>query len=147
MTGDHAEEQGVQAAVRRHRRNSAFAEAEKVISFLLSDPGVQQARAQVEAAETRLGMELCARLQPFQDRYEQARARRRRGRAHPDLSGQARPLGTYLCPGRRSRDLDGGTALGLQQRGAADRVGGQRARRLVSAPGRAVALGLEWAAA
>ncbi|MFH0178721.1 hypothetical protein ACIA6D_43975 [Streptomyces cacaoi] len=66
------EEQRVREAVRRHVRNSAFAEAEKVISFVLSDPGVQKARAQVEAAETQLGMELCAHLQPFQDRYIQA---------------------------------------------------------------------------
>lgn len=66
------EERRVREAVRRHVRNSAFAEAEKVISALLSDPGVQEARAQVEAAETQLGMELRARLQPFQDRYDQA---------------------------------------------------------------------------
>ncbi|MEU0216064.1 hypothetical protein ABZ281_13465 [Streptomyces sp. NPDC006265] len=70
--GSRDEEQRVQEAVRGHVRASAFAEAEKVISFVLSDPQVQQARAQVEAAETELGMELCARLQPFQDRYEQA---------------------------------------------------------------------------
>ncbi|WP_216586537.1 hypothetical protein [Streptomyces brasiliscabiei] len=68
----NAEDQRVQAAVRRHLRNSAFAEAEKVISFVLSDPQVQQARAQIEAAETQIGMELRSRLQPFQDRYEQA---------------------------------------------------------------------------
>lgn len=66
------EERRVQEAVRRHARNSAFAEAEDVISFVLSDTGVQEARARVEAAETELGMELCARLQPFQDRYDQA---------------------------------------------------------------------------
>ncbi|MER7050283.1 hypothetical protein [Streptomyces jumonjinensis] len=60
------------AAVRRHARTSAFAEAEKVISCLLSDPGVREARAQVEAAEAEFGVELCARLQPFQDRYDQA---------------------------------------------------------------------------
>ncbi|MEU7088135.1 hypothetical protein [Streptomyces achromogenes] len=67
-----AAEQRVQDAVRRHARTRAFAEAEKVISAVLSDPGVQEARARVEAAETELGMELCARLQPFQDRYDQA---------------------------------------------------------------------------
>ncbi|HEY9326992.1 MAG TPA: hypothetical protein VIS09_01930 [Streptomyces sp.] len=39
---------------------------------MLSDPGVREARERVEAAETELGMELCARLQPFQDRYDQA---------------------------------------------------------------------------
>ncbi|MGX1540801.1 hypothetical protein ACWIGC_28210 [Streptomyces diastaticus] len=60
------------AAVRRHARNSAFAEAEKAISCLLSDPGVQEARAEVEATETQLGIELHARLQPFQDRHDQA---------------------------------------------------------------------------
>ncbi|MGW6882652.1 hypothetical protein ACWGEU_20595 [Streptomyces goshikiensis] len=32
----------------------------------------EQARAQVEAAETAFGRELCARLQPFQDRHDQA---------------------------------------------------------------------------
>lgn len=65
--------------------------------------------------------------------------------AHRDLFGQARPLGADLHPERRSRDLDGGTAPGSRQRGAADRVGGQR-RRLVSARDRVAALGLEWAA-
>ncbi|MFE7427671.1 hypothetical protein [Streptomyces sp. NPDC057545] len=70
-TGD--EERRVQEALpRRHALSSAFAEAEQVISFVLSDPGVQEARGRVEAAETALGMELCARLQPFQDRYDQA---------------------------------------------------------------------------
>ncbi|MDX3209115.1 hypothetical protein [Streptomyces scabiei] len=39
---------------------------------MLSDPGVRKARERVDAAETELGMELCARLQPFQDRYDQA---------------------------------------------------------------------------
>ncbi|MFH9439039.1 hypothetical protein [Streptomyces rochei] len=33
---------------------------------------MQEAREGVEAAETELGIELCARLQPFQDRYDQA---------------------------------------------------------------------------
>ncbi|MFC8854116.1 hypothetical protein ACFT5D_13820 [Streptomyces sp. NPDC057144] len=66
-----AERRG-QDAVRRHARTRAFAEAEDVISSVLSDPGVQAARNRVEAAETELGMELCARLQPFQDRYDQA---------------------------------------------------------------------------
>ncbi|RPK27549.1 hypothetical protein EES37_36645 [Streptomyces sp. ADI91-18] len=32
----------------------------------------EQARAQVEAAETEFGRELRARLQPFQDRHDQA---------------------------------------------------------------------------
>ncbi|MFD3533411.1 hypothetical protein [Streptomyces sp. NPDC058664] len=67
-----AEEQRVQDAVRRHARTRAFAEAEDVISAVLSDPGVQEARDRVEAAETELGMELSARLQLFQDRYDQA---------------------------------------------------------------------------
>lgn len=84
----------MQAAVRRHVRNSAFAKAEKVISFVLSDPQVQQARARIEAAETQLGMELCARLQPFQDRYEQA-----------VREGDAARL-TRICPGKH------GTAAG-----------------------------------
>ncbi|MFJ2818992.1 hypothetical protein [Streptomyces sp. NPDC087294] len=65
-----AEEQRVQDAVRRHARTRGFAEAEDVISAVLSDPGVQEARDRVEAAETELGMELSARLQPFQDRYD-----------------------------------------------------------------------------
>lgn len=43
-----------------------------MVSAVLSDPGVQEARARVEAAETELGMELCGHLQPFQDRYDQA---------------------------------------------------------------------------
>lgn len=67
-----AGERRVQDAVRRHVRTRAFAEAEDVISSVLSDPGVQAALNRVEAAETELGMELCARLQPFQDRYDQA---------------------------------------------------------------------------
>ncbi|AVH61695.1 MULTISPECIES: hypothetical protein [Streptomyces] len=85
------EERRVQEAVRRHVRNSAFAEAEKVISFVLSDPGVQEARARVEAAETQFGMELCARLQPFQDRYDRAV---RDG----DLAGL-----TGICAGKHGR--------------------------------------------
>ncbi|MFH8993043.1 hypothetical protein [Streptomyces sp. NPDC017940] len=72
----HEEDRRVQEAVRRYVRTSAFAEAEKVISFVLSNPQVRQAREQVEAAEAQLGMELCARLQPFQDRYDQGGARR-----------------------------------------------------------------------
>lgn len=67
-----APEQRVQDAVRRHARTRAFAAAEDVITAVLSDPGVQAARARVEASETELGMELHARLQPFQDRYDQA---------------------------------------------------------------------------
>lgn len=66
------EERRVQDAVRQHARTRAFAEAEDVISAVLSDPGVQAARARVEAAKTELGLQLCARLQPFQDRYDQA---------------------------------------------------------------------------
>ncbi|WP_405691396.1 hypothetical protein [Streptomyces sp. NBC_00057] len=82
------EEQRVQAAVQRHVRTNAFAEADKVISFVLSDPQVQQARAQIGAAETELGMELCARLQPFKDCYEQA-----------VRDGDADRL-TGICPGK-----------------------------------------------
>ncbi|GHB29903.1 hypothetical protein [Streptomyces chryseus] len=74
-----------------HGRTRAFAEAEDVISALLSDPGVQEARAQVEAAETELGMELCARLQPFQDRYDQA-----------VRDGDAARL-AGICPGKHGR--------------------------------------------
>ncbi|MFI8282461.1 hypothetical protein ACIF84_05240 [Streptomyces albidoflavus] len=37
---------------------------------MLSDPGVQAARA--GAAEKELGLKLCARLQPFQERYDEA---------------------------------------------------------------------------
>ncbi|MFE3669170.1 hypothetical protein [Streptomyces goshikiensis] len=92
----------------------------------------EQARAQVEGAETEFGRELCARLQPFQDRHDQAVRDGERGPAHGDLSGQARPLGADLRPARRTRDLDGGTPLGPHQRGPADRVGGQRTRRLVT---------------
>ncbi|MFI5945863.1 hypothetical protein ACIBCB_37210 [Streptomyces uncialis] len=66
------EEQRVRAAGRRHVRGSAFAETEDIISVLLSDPGVREARARVEEAEAEFGRELCARLQPFQDRYDQA---------------------------------------------------------------------------
>ncbi|WP_326782441.1 hypothetical protein OG481_31320 [Streptomyces longwoodensis] len=56
------EEWRVQDAVRRHARTRAFAEAEDVISAVLSDPRVEEARKRVQAAETELGMELCARL-------------------------------------------------------------------------------------
>ncbi|MFF3265327.1 hypothetical protein ACFYWO_39965 [Streptomyces sp. NPDC002932] len=129
MTG---EERRVQDAVRRHARIRAFTEAEDVISAVLSAPGVREARERVGAAETDLGPGLGGHLQPFQDRYDQAVAEGRRGRARRALCGQARPLGADLRPARRARDLDGGTALGPHQRGPADRVGGQRTRRLVS---------------
>ncbi|MFJ4007688.1 hypothetical protein ACIPWL_30145 [Streptomyces sp. NPDC090023] len=59
-------------AVRRHARTRAFAEAEDVITAVLADPGVQAEGERVEAAKTELGMELEVRLQPFQDRYDQA---------------------------------------------------------------------------
>ncbi|MFC4329975.1 hypothetical protein ACFPC0_19725 [Streptomyces andamanensis] len=42
----------MQDAVQRHARTRAFAEG--VISAVLSDPGVQEARQRVEAAETGL---------------------------------------------------------------------------------------------
>ncbi|WP_237306748.1 hypothetical protein [Streptomyces alboflavus] len=77
--------------MQRHVRPRAFAEAEDVISALLSAPGVQQARVQVEAAETKLGRELCARLQPFQDRYDQA------------VHGGAAARLTAICPGKHGR--------------------------------------------
>ncbi|MFI1015775.1 hypothetical protein [Streptomyces sp. NPDC020965] len=58
---------------------------------MLSDPEVQEARAQVEAAGTEFGRELCARLQPFQDRYDQAVA-------EGDADGLAE-----VCAGRHGR--------------------------------------------
>ncbi|MER0450080.1 hypothetical protein ABR738_37015 [Streptomyces sp. Edi4] len=91
MSGDRGEEQRVREAVRRHGRERAFAEAEDVISAVLSDPGVRAARDRVEAVETELGMELCARLQPFQDRYDQAVA-------EGDADGLA-----GLCGGKHGR--------------------------------------------
>ncbi|MFB7763278.1 hypothetical protein [Streptomyces xiamenensis] len=78
-------------AVRRHARNSRFAEAEKIISFVLADPQVRQVRERIEAAETELGAELRARLQPFQDRYEQA-----------VREGDTAAL-TGVCPGKHGR--------------------------------------------
>ncbi|WP_239075930.1 hypothetical protein [Streptomyces sp. SID9913] len=92
----------MQDAVQRHARTRAFAEAEDVISAVLSDPGVQAARNRVEAAETELGMELCARRQPFQDRYDHAVAEGDTAR----LAGR--------CAGKHG------------QRRPADRVGGKR---------------------
>ncbi|MFF9431915.1 hypothetical protein [Streptomyces sp. NPDC014746] len=110
-TGEHeAGEQRVRDAVRRHARTRAFTEAEDVISAVLSDPGVQEARERMEAVETEMGTELGARLQPFQDRYDQAVA-------EGDADGLA-----GLC----ARDLDGGTALGTHRRRPADRLSGQR---------------------
>ncbi|MFD8630281.1 hypothetical protein ACFV4E_41660 [Streptomyces hygroscopicus] len=85
------DEQRVQEAVRGHVRTRAYAEAEDVISAVLSDPGVREARDRVEAAEAELGMELCARLQPFQDRYDQAVA-------EGDADGLA-----GLCGGKHGR--------------------------------------------
>jgi hypothetical protein len=78
-------------ATASHARTSAFAEAEKVVSFVLSDPGVQKARARVEAAETELGMELSARLQPSQDHDDQA-----------VRNGDADRL-DGICPGKHGR--------------------------------------------
>lgn len=71
MTSD-SEDQRVEAAVRRHVRHSAFEEAEKGVSFVLSDPQVQRVKAQIEESEMRFGWDLSARLQPFRDRYDQA---------------------------------------------------------------------------
>lgn len=62
-----------------------------MVSAVLSDPGVQEARARVEAAETELGMELCGHLQPFQDRYDQA-----------VRDGDADRL-AGICPGKHGR--------------------------------------------
>ncbi|MGW4162248.1 hypothetical protein [Streptomyces sp. NPDC004788] len=59
--------------------------------MVLADPQVQEARAQVEAAETELGRELRARLQPFQDRYDQA-----------VCEGDAARL-AGICPGKHGR--------------------------------------------
>ncbi|MFI8287324.1 hypothetical protein ACIF84_30295 [Streptomyces albidoflavus] len=70
-SGHEAGEQRVRDAVRWHARTRAFAEAEDVISVVLSDPGVR-AQGRVEAAEAEMGLELGARLQPFQNRYDQA---------------------------------------------------------------------------
>ncbi|WP_461087548.1 hypothetical protein [Streptomyces deserti] len=81
----------MQAAVRRHVRRKAFEDAEKAVSIVLSDPQVQLVRAQIEEAETRFGLELPARLQPFQDRYDQA-----------VRDGDAARL-TGICPGKHGR--------------------------------------------
>ncbi|MFD5557781.1 hypothetical protein ACFWIA_28570 [Streptomyces sp. NPDC127068] len=82
--------QRMQDAVQRHTRARAFAEAADVISTVLSDPGVREARERVEAAETELGLELgCANLQALQDRYDQGPWRR------ATLAG--------LCAGKRGR--------------------------------------------
>ncbi|MEU2963104.1 hypothetical protein [Streptomyces albidoflavus] len=118
-----AGEQHVRDAVRRHARTRTFTEAEDVISAVLSDPGVQEARRWAEAAEAEMGTELSARVQPFQDRYDRAVA----GGDADGLAG--------LCAGKHGRwgricvlrDLNGGAALGPHLRGPADRVGGQRA--------------------
>jgi hypothetical protein len=63
MTGNSAEDPRVQAAVQRHAWRRAFEEAEKTISITLPGSQVQQLRAQVEAAQPQLGLELRARLQ------------------------------------------------------------------------------------
>ncbi|GHE96193.1 hypothetical protein GCM10018785_71460 [Streptomyces longispororuber] len=86
-----AAEQRAQGAVRRRACTRAFAEAEGVVTAVLSDPGVREARERVETAETELGLELCARLQPFQDRYDQAVA-----------EGNADAL-AGLCEGKHGR--------------------------------------------
>ncbi|MER7983356.1 hypothetical protein [Streptomyces sp. NPDC095817] len=72
MTGDRVEEQRVREAIRAHARVRRFAEADAVISAVLSDPRVQEARARVEAGEVEFGSELSLTLQPFQDRFDQA---------------------------------------------------------------------------
>lgn len=127
MSADDQEaaERRVRDAVRRHGRTRAFAEAEDVISAVLAGPGVREARERVEVAETELGMELCvsSRSRTVTTRPWQKVTRT----ARRALWGQARPLGADLRPAGRARDLGGGTALGPQRRGPADRVGGQRA--------------------
>ncbi|MFI1259110.1 hypothetical protein ACH4U6_35945 [Streptomyces netropsis] len=52
---------------------------------------MQEARDRIEAAETELGMQLRARLQPFQDRYDQA-----------VRDGDAARF-TRICPGKHGR--------------------------------------------
>ncbi|MGX9923488.1 hypothetical protein ACWIG4_26980 [Streptomyces sp. NPDC002248] len=64
---------------------------EDIITAVLTDPGVRAARERVEAAETDLGVELEARLQPFQGRYDQAAA-------EGDADGLA-----GLCGGKHGR--------------------------------------------
>ncbi|MEU5836321.1 hypothetical protein ABZ820_22005 [Streptomyces diacarni] len=103
-----AGEQRVRDAVRRHARARAFEEAEDVISAVLSDPRVREARERVEAAEMEFGLELCARLQPFQDRCDQAVAE----------SDAARLTG--LCGGKHGRwgricVLPGGHETSMQE--------------------------------
>ncbi|MFB7999936.1 hypothetical protein ACFC4G_45075 [Streptomyces sp. NPDC056002] len=51
-------------------------------------PGGEEARARLEATEAEFDRELCARFQPFQDRYDQARAR----------TATPKRL-THICPG------------------------------------------------
>ncbi|MFF9627253.1 hypothetical protein [Streptomyces griseosporeus] len=102
------EEQRVQEAVRRHARARAFARAEQVISLLLADPRVREARERIEVAEAQLGMQLRARLQPFQDRYDQA-----------VRDGDATRL-AGICPGKHGRwgricVLDDGHETSLEQ--------------------------------
>ncbi|GAA0443726.1 hypothetical protein ACFQ2B_36385 [Streptomyces stramineus] len=99
----------MQDAVRRQARTRTFAEAEDIISTVLSDPAVQEARERVEA-EAGLGMELRARLQPFQDRYDQAVAEgatrpgsRRSVRASTAAEGGSASCPTGTNPGWRSR--------------------------------------------
>ncbi|MDG9687792.1 hypothetical protein QC334_34555 [Streptomyces sp. DH18] len=93
VTRDRAEEQRVREAVRRHGRTRAFADAENVLSAVLSDPGVREAWDRLKAAETELGRELYGHLQPFQDQLRTGRGGGRRDRARRALRGQARPLG------------------------------------------------------
>lgn len=91
MTGDGSEEQRVQAAVRRHRLEMDAVWAEKAISVVLADPQVQRVRAQIQEEETQSGLELRARLQPFQDRYDRA-----------VREGDMAVL-TAICPGKHGR--------------------------------------------
>ncbi|WP_405606305.1 hypothetical protein [Streptomyces sp. NBC_00076] len=81
----------MQAAVRRQRREMDALWAEKAISVVLADPQVQRVSAQIQEAETQFGLELRTRLQPFQDRYDQA-----------VRDGDAARL-TGICPGKHGR--------------------------------------------
>lgn len=71
MTANNQEAgaQRVQDAARRQRAPGP-SRRRRSISAVLSDPGVQAARA--GAAKKELGLKLCARLQPFQERYDEA---------------------------------------------------------------------------
>ncbi|MCX4481667.1 hypothetical protein OOK44_35430 [Streptomyces cellulosae] len=89
-TNDSADQRG-QDALRRHALWRAAWEAETAISAVISDPEVQRLRTLIEEEEVRLGDELRARFQTFQDRYDQAVR---------DLDADAL---TRICPGKHGR--------------------------------------------